>query len=135
MARTIKILLAKLGLDVHNRGVVTVARELRDSGMEVVYIGNAPPHAIIKTAIQEDADVVGVSSLAGAHMTLGKKLIEAANKEKIKDRTCFLMGGVFSPADAKKMSEMGFDGVFMPGSTKEEIVSSVCEMVSKKHPE
>lgn len=135
MARTIKVLLAKLGLDVHNRGVVTVARELRDSGMEVVYIGNAPPHAIIKAAIQEDADVVGVSSLAGAHITLGKELIEAAKEEKINEKTCFLMGGVFGHADAQKMREMGFDGVFMPGSTKEEIVSSVREMVSNKHAE
>jgi methylmalonyl-CoA mutase C-terminal domain/subunit len=66
--RKIKVLLSKLGLDVHNRGIITVAKELRDAGMEVIYIGNALPKEIIRVAIQEDVDVVGVSSLGGAHI-------------------------------------------------------------------
>lgn len=73
-----KVLLSKLGLDVHNRGAITVANILRDAGMEVIYIGNSFPKEIIKMAIQEDVDVIGVSSLGGAHLTLGGELIEEA---------------------------------------------------------
>ena len=132
--RKIKVLLSKLGLDVHNRGVITVAKELRDAGMEVIYIGNALPKEIISTAIQEDVDVVGVSSLGGAHVTLGLPLIKEAKLEGLKDKVVFLMGGVFPPADTEKLKEIGFDGVFTPGATKDEIVSSAKRLVSKKMP-
>ena len=130
--RKIKVLLSKLGLDVHNRGIITVAIELRNAGMEVVYIGNSLPKEIISTAIQEDADVVGVSSLGGAHITLGLPLIEEAKREGLKDKVVFLMGGVFPPADTVKLKEMGFDGVFTPGATRDEIVSFIERLVSKK---
>ena len=130
--RKIKVLLAKLGLDVHNRGIITVAKELRNAGMEVVYIGNSLPKEIISTAIQEDADVVGVSSLGGAHITLGLPLIEEARKGGLKDRVIFLMGGVFPPSDTVKLKEIGFDGVFTPGATRDEIVSSIKRLVSNK---
>ena len=125
MARTIKVLLSKLGLDVHNRGIITVAKGLSNAGMEVVYIGNALPLEIINAAIQEGADVVGVSSLGGAHMTLGTPLIEEAKKKGLKNKTAFLMGGVFSPEDSLRLKEIGFDGVFVPGSAIEEIVSFI----------
>ncbi len=128
----IKVLLSKLGLDVHNRGVITVANELRNAGMEVVYIGNALPDEIIASAIQEDADVIGVSSLGGAHMTLGAKLIEKAKQENLKQQVTFIMGGVFSPDDGKKLLEIGFDSVFPPGSTRDEILSSIREKVARK---
>ena len=128
--RRIKVLLAKLGLDVHNRGLITVATELRNAGMEVVYIGNAFPGEIIRTAIQEDVDVIGVSSLGGAHLTLGKELIEEAKKERLKDQIIFIIGGVFPPADARTLESIGFDGIFMPGATREEIVSSIMRSVS-----
>jgi methylmalonyl-CoA mutase C-terminal domain/subunit len=128
----IKVLLSKLGLDVHNRGLITVAKELRDAGMEVVYIGNSLPREIIATAIQEGVDVVGVSSLGGAHLTLGSELIEAAKREGLQEHMAFIVGGVFPPADAAKLREIGFDGVFMPGATREEIVSSIQKMVSSK---
>lgn len=132
MDRRIKVLLSKLGLDVHNRGIITVAKELRDAGMEVIYIGNSLPHEIIRTAIQEAVDVVGVSSLGGAHLTLGAELIEEAKKEGIKSSTSFVIGGVFSPLDAEKLKEIGFDDTFMPGATREEIVSSIQKIVSNK---
>ena len=132
MAGKIKVLLSKLGLDVHNRGLITVAKELRDAGMEVIYIGNSFPKEIINTAIQEDVDVVGISSLGGAHLTLGGDLIEEAKKEGLKERTAFVIGGVFSPADATKLQEIGFDEIFMPGATREEIVSSIHKIVSDK---
>ncbi len=78
MTIRIKVLLSKLGLDVHNRGLITVAKEFRDAGMEVVYIGNSFPREIVATAIQEGVDVIGVSSLGGAHLTLGGELMEIA---------------------------------------------------------
>ncbi len=132
MAGRIKVLLSKLGLDVHNRGLITVAKELRDAGMEVIYIGNSYPREIIQSAIQEDVDVVGVSSLGGAHLTLGGDLIEEAKKEGLNQRMAFLIGGVFPPADAAKLEEIGFDKTFMPGATREEILSSVRTIVFNK---
>jgi len=132
MAGQIKVLLSKLGLDVHNRGVITVAKELRDAGMEVIYIGNSLPKEIIRTAIQEGVDVIGVSSLGGAHLTLGGELIEEAKKEKLEESMAFVIGGVFSTPDAEKLREIGFDGTFVPGATREEIVSSIRKIVSGK---
>lgn len=132
MEGKIKVLLSKLGLDVHNRGMVTVARELRDAGMEVICLGNLLPKEIIETAIQEDVDVIGISSLGGAHLTLGSELVDEAKREGLKDRIVFVIGGVFSPTDAVKLQEIGFDGVFTPGATKDEIVSSIREFVSSK---
>ena len=128
----IKVLLSKLGLDVHNRGLITVAKELRDAGMEVICLGNSLPREIIETAIQEEVDVIGVSSLGGAHLTLGGELVEEARREGLKDRVAFVIGGVFSPSDAIKLREIGFDGVFVPGATREEIVSSIRRLVSGK---
>ncbi len=132
MATKIKVLLAKLGLDVHNRGIITVAKELGDAGMEIVYIGNSLPGEIVQTAIQEDVDVIGVSSLGGAHITLGKPLIEAARREKLTDGVAFVIGGVFPPDDTILLKEIGFDAVFTPGATRDEIVHSVEELVAKK---
>lgn len=132
MKRRIKVLLAKLGLDVHNRGVLTVAKQLRNEGMEVVYIGNASPREIVRSALQEAADVVGVSSLGGAHLTLGMPLLDEAEKEGIKDRLVFLMGGVFPPADAKRMQAGGFDAVFTPGATGEHIATTIQRLTEEK---
>jgi methylmalonyl-CoA mutase C-terminal domain/subunit len=132
MKRRIKVLLAKLGLDVHNRGVITVAKQLRNKGMEVVYIGNALPDEIIRSALQEDVDVVGVSSLGGAHLSLGMPLLNGAEREGIKDRVVFLMGGVFPPADGEHMREGGFDGVFTPGATGEQIVTTIHRLTEQK---
>lgn len=128
----IRVLLSKLGLDVHNRGIITVARGLRDAGMEVIYIGNSLPKGIIDIAIQEDVDVIGVSSLGGAHLTLGSELVEEAKREGLKNSIVFVIGGVFSPTDAVKLQEIGFDGVFQPGATREEMASSIQELVSSK---
>jgi methylmalonyl-CoA mutase C-terminal domain/subunit len=132
MSAKIKVLLSKLGLDVHNRGVITVARELRDAGMEVIYIGNATPEEIIQTALQEGVDVIGVSSLGGAHLTLGSELMEKAKKEGLMGRIAFLIGGVFPPGDAIKLGNLGFDRTFAPGASREEIVSYVRKIVSER---
>lgn len=132
MAKRIKVLLAKLGLDVHNRGIITVAKELEDAGMEIVYIGNSLPREIVLTAIQEDVDVIGVSSLGGAHLTLGKPLIDAARQERLMESVAFVIGGVFPPDDAIRLKEIGFDAVFTPGATRNDIVHTVRGLVGKK---
>jgi len=132
MFRKTKVLLSKLGLDVHNRGLLTVAKELSDAGMEIIYIGNSLPKEIISTAIQEDVDVVGVSSLGGAHLTLGGDLMEEAKCVGLKERIGFVIGGVFPPGDAEKLKQIGFDETFMPGATRDEIVSSIQKVVSSK---
>lgn len=133
MPKKIKVLLAKLGLDVHNRGIITVAKELGDAGMEVVYIGNSLPGEIVQAAIQEDVDVIGVSSLGGAHLTLGRPLLDAARQEKLADGVVFVIGGVFPPDDALKLREIGYDEVFTPGATRDEIVRAIEERVAFKN--
>ena len=132
MSRKVKVLLAKLGLDVHNRGLITVAKELRDEGMEVIYLGNSLPDEIIKAAVQEDADVIGVSSLGGAHLSLGSVLLRRAEEEGLINRIVFLIGGVFSPQDAEELAEIGFDGVFPPGSTRDAILSGLNQALGVK---
>ncbi len=132
MNRKVKVLLAKLGLDVHNRGLVTVAMELRDEGMEVIYLGNCMPDEIITTAIQEQVDVIGVSSLGGAHLSLGSLLMQKAAEKGFKEELVFLIGGVFSPEDADELAKIGFDGVYPPGSSRQTIVTGLKEALAKK---
>lgn len=132
MNRRVKVLLAKLGLDVHNRGLVTVAMELRDEGMEVIYLGNCMPDEIITTAIQEQVDVIGVSSLGGAHLSLGSLLMQKASDSGLKEELVFLIGGVFSPEDADELGNIGFDGVYPPGSTRQTIVSGLKKALAGK---
>jgi methylmalonyl-CoA mutase C-terminal domain/subunit len=132
MSRKVKVLLAKLGLDVHNRGLVTVAMELRDAGMEVIYLGNCMPDEIITTAIQEQVDVIGVSSLGGAHLSLGSLLMQKAADRGLKEELVFLMGGVFSPEDADELEKIGFDGVYPPGSSRQTIVTGLKKALAVK---
>ncbi len=132
MSRKVKVLLAKLGLDVHNRGLVTVAMELRDAGMEVIYLGNCLPDEIITTAIQEQVDVIGVSSLGGAHLSLGSLLMQKAADRGLKEELVFLMGGVFSPEDADELEKIGFDGVYPPGSSRQIIVTGLKKALAVK---
>jgi len=132
MNKKVKVLLSKLGLDVHNRGIITIAKILRNEGMEVIYIGNALPEEIIETAIQEDVDVIGVSSLGGAHLTLGSELIEKAKIEGIINTIVFQIGGVIPPEDVIKLKKAGFDGVFTPGTKSEDIISAIKDAMSHK---
>ena len=131
MKKTIKVLLAKLGLDIHNRGVLTVAKNLRDAGMEVIYIGNSTPDEIIKSAIQEDVDIVGVSSLGGAHVSLGKKLISLARDEGVKEEKIYLMGGAVPYEDMEELDKIGFDAIFTSGATKEEIITRINDLIGR----
>jgi len=117
----VKVLLAQFPLESHSRGAFTVIGMLRDSGMEVVYIGNSLPEQIINTAVQEGVDVVGISTLTGGELVLGGKVIELAKEKGITNNTAFVMGGIVPPEDEPDLRKMGFDVLFRPGATREEI--------------
>jgi methylmalonyl-CoA mutase C-terminal domain/subunit len=129
---SMKIVIAILGLETHWKGAVTVAQMLREFGVEVVYIGNAFPEKIIEVAIREDVSVVGVSSLSGGYLALGNDLIYLARKKNIKDKVVFIIGGVFPPNDYNELMSLGFDGVFGPGATGEEIYNFIRKAVTAK---
>ena len=129
---SIKIVIATLGLEAHWRGAVTVAQMLREFGVEVVYIGNAFPEEIIEVAIREDVSVVGVSSLSGGYLALGNDLISLARKKNVKDKVVFIIGGVFPPNDYNELMSLGFDAVFGPGATGEEIYNFIRKAVTVK---
>src|SRR4051794_26024669 len=121
----IRVLLAKVGLDGHDRGVKVVARALRDAGMEVVYTGlHQTPEQIVETAVQEDADAVGLSVLSGAHMTLFARLIELMRERGIDDVVVF-GGGIIPDEDIPELEKMGVARIFTPGATTTEIVDWV----------
>ena len=121
----LRIVVAKPGLDGHDRGAKVVARALRDAGMEVIYTGlHQTPEQIVATAIAEDADAIGLSVLSGAHMTLFAKVIELLKKANAEDIVVF-GGGIIPDADWPALAEMGVAQVFTPGATMSEIVSWV----------
>ena len=113
----IKVLLAKLGLDGHDRGVKVIARAMRDAGMEVVYMGmRVTPDQVAQTALQEDVDVVGVSILSGAHMRLIPRLTKALQERGIAEDVVLIVGGTIPEDDVEPLHEMGVQGVFPVGS-------------------
>ena len=124
--------MAQFSLETHSRGIITVAGMLRDSGMEVVYIGNNLPENIIEAAVQEDVDVVGISSYCGGELALGEELMEAAQKRGVKGKMIFLLGGIFPPSDVPKLEEIGFDGTFLPGAGREEIANFIENAVATR---
>ncbi len=115
-------MIAKPGLDGHDRGAKIIARALRDAGMEVIYTGlHQTPEQIVETAIQEDADAVGVSILSGAHMTLVPRIVDGL-KENGADDVLVVVGGTIPPDDADELKGAGVAAVFGPGATTTEIV-------------
>ena len=128
----IKVLLAQFPLESHSRGAFTVVGMLRDAGMEVVYIGNSLPEQIISTAVQEGVDVVGISTLCGGELVLGEKVIKLAREKGIDKNTAFMLGGIFPPEDEPKLREIGFDALFRPGATREEINKGVRNSLAAK---
>ena len=115
-------MIAKPGLDGHDRGAKIIARALRDAGMEVVYTGlHQTPEQIVETAIQEDADAVGVSILSGAHMTLVPRIVDALRAEGADD-VLVVVGGTIPDDDAEELRKLGVAAVFGPGATTREIV-------------
>ncbi len=122
LARKIRVVVAKPGLDGHDRGAKIIARALRDAGMEVIYTGlHQTPEQIVETAIQEDADAVGVSILSGAHMTLVPRIVDGL-KENSADDVLVVVGGTIPPDDADELKSAGVAAVFGPGATTTEIV-------------
>jgi methylmalonyl-CoA mutase, C-terminal domain len=118
----IRVVIAKPGLDGHDRGAKIIARALRDAGMEVIYTGlHQTPEQIVETAIQEDADAVGVSILSGAHMTLVPRIVEGLRQNGAED-VLVVVGGTVPPDDADELKALGVAGVFGPGATTGEIV-------------
>jgi methylmalonyl-CoA mutase C-terminal domain/subunit len=128
-AERIRVVIAKPGLDGHDRGAKVVARALRDAGMEVVYTGlHQTPEQIVETVVQEDADAVGLSVLSGAHMTLFGRLAELLREREVDDVVIF-GGGIIPEADLPELAELGVARVFTPGANTEDIVAWVREHV------
>ena len=128
MERKIRVIVAKPGLDGHDRGAKVVAYGLRDAGMEVVFTGlRQTPDQIVNAAIQEDADVVGLSILSGAHMSLTQRILQQL-KEKGAAEKIVVVGGIIPPADAAKLKEMGVAEVFISGTP----IKTIAEFIRSK---
>ncbi|EWM67575.1 cobalamin B12-binding domain-containing protein [Micromonospora chalcea] len=131
MSSRIRVVVAKPGLDGHDRGAKVVARALRDAGMEVIYTGlHQTPEQIVETAIQEDADAVGLSVLSGAHMTLFKRVLELLAEREATDIVVF-GGGIIPEADLPELERLGVAKIFTPGATTGSIVEWVRENVAQ----
>jgi methylmalonyl-CoA mutase C-terminal domain/subunit len=123
--RQLRILVAKPGLDGHDRGAKIIARALRDAGMEVIYTGlHQTPEQIVATVIQEDADAVGLSILSGAHMTLVPRILELLGEEGVED-VVIAVGGTIPADDIEELKRLGVAGVFTPGAPTQEIIDFI----------
>jgi methylmalonyl-CoA mutase C-terminal domain/subunit len=130
--KRLRILVAKPGLDGHDRGAKIIARALRDGGFEVIYTGlHQTPEMIAEAAVQEDVDAVGLSILSGAHMTLFPEIIRLL-KEKGADDVTIFGGGIIPDEDARKLAEIGVKAIFTPGASTEDIVKWVGENVQPR---
>ncbi|HUT17690.1 MAG TPA: cobalamin B12-binding domain-containing protein [Anaerolineae bacterium] len=129
----IRVLIAKPGLDGHDRGAKVVARALRDAGMEVIYTGlRQTPEMITEAALQEDVDVVGLSILSGAHMALFPKILNLLRENGMED-VVIIGGGIIPQDDVPALHEMGVDAVFGPGTPLDEITGFVRAAVAARH--
>jgi methylmalonyl-CoA mutase C-terminal domain/subunit len=127
--RKIRVVIAKPGLDGHDRGAKIIARALRDAGMEVIYTGlHQTPEQIVETAIQEDADAVGISILSGAHMTLVPRILEGLKDNGVED-VVVVVGGTIPKPDVEELKQQGVAEVFTPGAPVSEIVEFLRERV------
>ena len=123
--RKIRVIVAKPGLDGHDRGAKVIARALRDAGMEVIYTGlRQTPEQIVTAALQEDADVIGLSILSGAHNHIAPKLMELIKSRGLDD-VLVVIGGIIPDVDIPKLREIGVKGIFQPGTPIDEIVSFI----------
>jgi methylmalonyl-CoA mutase C-terminal domain/subunit len=123
--RKVRVVIAKPGLDGHDRGAKVIARALRDAGMEVIYTGlRQTPEQVVAAALQEDADVIGLSILSGAHNHIAPKLMELL-KAKGLDDVLVLLGGIIPDVDVPRLKEIGVKGIFLPGTPMQEIVDFI----------
>lgn len=128
--RPVRVLVAKVGLDGHDRGAKIIATSLRDAGMEVIYTGlRQTPEMVVNAALQEDVDAIGVSILSGAHMTVFPKIAKLM-KEKGLDDVLLTGGGIIPDDDMKVLNEIGVGQLFPPGTTTSDIVSYITEWVN-----
>jgi methylmalonyl-CoA mutase, C-terminal domain len=125
--KKIRVVVAKPGLDGHDRGAKIIARALRDAGMEVIYTGlHQTPEQIVETVIQEDADAVGLSILSGAHMTLVPRILELLRSEQAED-VVVTVGGTIPADDIPELEKLGVRGVFTPGASTQQIIDFIRE--------
>ena len=121
----IRVVIAKPGLDGHDRGARVIARALRDAGMEVIYTGlRQTPEQIVSAALQEDADVIGLSILSGAHMHICPRVVELLHEKGMRD-VMLVVGGIIPDVDIPKLNELGVRGIFLPGTPMQEIVAFI----------
>ena len=148
MERTIRVVIAKAGLDGHDRGAKIIARSLRDAGMEVIYTGlHQTPEQVVETAIQEDADAVGISILSGAHMTLVPRIVQGLAANGAEDvlvvvggtipaddaeEVVLTVGGTIPAEDIAELKQLGVAEVFTPGSSTDEIVEFIENAVKQR---
>ncbi len=132
MPERIRVLVAKPGLDGHDRGAKIIARAFRDAGFEVIYTGlRQTPEQVVVAALQEDVDVVGLSVLSGAHMTLCPRIMELMKKEKLDD-VLVIVGGIIPDKDIVALKQLGVSEVFQPGASTEDIIEYVKGNVGKR---
>ncbi|MBK9745944.1 MAG: cobalamin B12-binding domain-containing protein [Anaerolineae bacterium] len=130
--RAIRVLIAKPGLDGHDRGAKVIARALRDAGMEVIYTGlRQTPEMIAEAALQEDVNVVGLSILSGAHMALVPRIREVMNANGLSD-VALIVGGIIPDDDKAELQKLGVQGIFGPGTNTEDIAAFIRDLVAAK---
>jgi methylmalonyl-CoA mutase C-terminal domain/subunit len=135
MDRPIRVLIAKVGLDGHDRGAKVIASALRDAGMEVIYTGlRQTPEMVVNTALQEDVDAIGISILSGAHMTVFPRVINLM-REKGLDDVLLTGGGIIPPEDMKTLIDMGVGKLFEPGTSMSGIATYIREQVGRRRSE
>ncbi len=125
MTRPIRVIIAKPGLDGHDRGAKVIARALRDAGMEVIYTGlRQTPEQIVSAAVQEDADVIGLSILSGAHLSICRRVMDLVRENGLTD-VLVVVGGIVPDADLPALEAMGVSAVFRPGTSMQEIIDFI----------
>ncbi len=130
--RPIRVLIAKPGLDGHDRGAKVVARALRDAGMEVIYTGiRQTPEMIVEAALHEDVDVVGLSILSGAHLDLFPRIVELLKHHNLDD-VLLVCGGIIPDEDVAALKQMGFAGAFGPGTSTQDLVKFIKEEIARR---
>lgn len=133
MDKKIRVIVAKAGLDGHDRGAKVIAAALRDAGMEVIYTGlRQTPEMIVEAAIQEDVDAIGISLLSGAHMTIFPKVLQLMKEKGVDDMLLF-GGGIIPDEDIKKLKEMGVGELYTPGANTQNIIKFLKDWVAE-HP-
>ncbi len=131
MSRPVRVLVAKVGLDGHDRGAKVIATALRDAGMEVIYTGlRQTPEMVVNAALQEDVDAIGISILSGAHMTVFPRIIQLMKEKKMND-VLLTGGGIIPEDDMKTLNEMGAGKLFAPGTTTSDIANYIKDWVKE----